>query len=344
MSGPAGVQEPRGQPGRRVRWAVVVRYTAVVVVLALAGFAVAQQWDEVANDLSRIGIGAILLSAAAAAVALGSSMMAWRSLLVDLGAPLRTIDAAPVFFVGQLGKYVPGTVWPVVMQMAFAKAHGVGRRTVATAFVALMLVTVVTGVVMAGLALPIGDPDVARRYWWVGIGVPVVLVLLHPPVFSRCANAVARLIRRSVEIQAVSRRGLVVCSAWSVVTWTAYGLHLVPVGERLGASGSGFFLTCVGAYALAWCVGFVIVIVPAGLGVREAALVFALRGALPTAAATALALTSRLVVTVVELVLAGFGARRIVAPPRTQPSTLTSEAPAPSASSPSRSDRPEDRL
>jgi hypothetical protein len=42
--------------------------------------------------------------------------MVWQTILADLGSRLRLTVAARIFFVGQLGKYLPGSVWPVVMQ------------------------------------------------------------------------------------------------------------------------------------------------------------------------------------------------------------------------------------
>jgi uncharacterized membrane protein YbhN (UPF0104 family) len=58
---------------------------------------------------------------------------------------------------------------------------------------------------------------------------------------------------------------------------------------------------------LAWTAGFLVLIVPAGAGAREAVLILALAPALPTAPATLLALLSRLLATVADLVWAAVG-------------------------------------
>jgi uncharacterized membrane protein YbhN (UPF0104 family) len=63
----------------------------------------------------------------------------------------------------------------------------------------------------------------------------------------------------------------------------------------------------VGGYALAWVVGFLVVVVPAGAGARELVLVAVLAGTLPHAAVLLVVLVSRVLVTLVDLLFAGLG-------------------------------------
>jgi uncharacterized membrane protein YbhN (UPF0104 family) len=62
-----------------------------------------------------------------------------------------------------------------------------------------------------------------------------------------------------------------------------------------------------GAYALAWSAGFVIVFFPGGIGPREAVLVAVLSPVMPAASALVVALASRMVMTIGDLLWAGAG-------------------------------------
>ncbi len=64
-------------------------------------------------------------------------------------------------------------------------------------------------------------------------------------------------------------------------------------------------LIALGGYAFAWCVGFVVVFAPAGAGIREVLLVAALGPVIGTGPATAVALVSRAVNTISDLLCAG---------------------------------------
>ena len=67
------------------------------------------------------------------------------------------------------------------------------------------------------------------------------------------------------------------------------------------------FALSLGAYALAWSVGFLIIFFPGGIGPREIALIAVLAPVMPSASALVVALASRVVMTVGDLVWAGVG-------------------------------------
>ena len=77
----------------------------------------------------------------------------------------------------------------------------------------------------------------------------------------------------------------------------------------LGADPLSVVIPAIGAFAAAWCAGFLVFVVPTGAGTREAVLTIALAPHLPgaTAAALTIAVVSRLVFTVADLVAALIG-------------------------------------
>jgi uncharacterized membrane protein YbhN (UPF0104 family) len=99
--------------------------------------------------------------------------------------------------------------------------------------------------------------------------------------------------------------------------WVSYGVHLTLLAHPLASAGHRLPLLATGAYALAWVVGFVVVIAPAGVGAREGMLVVALAPAMSASAATAVALVSRLVMTAGDFAWAAVAAaagRRAIRP------------------------------
>jgi hypothetical protein len=60
------------------------------------------------------------------------------------------------------------------------------------------------------------------------------------------------------------------------------------------------WLEAASIFALAWCAGFVVVFIPAGIGVRESVLAFLLSNIMPAGAALGLALLARLAWVVAE--------------------------------------------
>ncbi len=286
----------------------VVRIGFVVVAATLGVVAIARQWDGIREAVTRLSPAAMGAALLAVMGALLLSMVLWRLLLAGLGSPLPYVLSARVLFVSQLGKYVPGTVWPMLAQMEIGRDHGVPRRRSVTVFVLLMLFTFATGLLVATGTLPLVGAEELRRFRWIFLLTPALLVLLHPRVLNPLLDRLLRMTRRpGLEVPltfGVSCRAVLA----GIAQWVAYGVHVWVLGVQLGADPAAMAPLAVGGFALAWCVGYLGVITPAGLGVREVALVAILSPVLPPADAIVLALASRVIITVADLLLAGAAA------------------------------------
>lgn len=286
----------------------VRRVVRLALLLAAAGAclaAVVAERDQIAGSLGRLGPLSILLAAVLVVSASVLTMLSWRALLADLGSRLPLPAAARIFFLAQLGKYLPGSVWPLLAQVELGRDHHVPARRSATAAVVSLGVAVTTGLAVAASTLPVSTPAVFRRYWWAFAAIPVLIAVLHPRVLNPVLARACRLAGRSVPERPLTPRGILPAAGWMLLAWLCYGLQAVVLVRDLGGTGPAAGPGAIGAFALAWVVGFLVVFAPAGAGVREAALVLALSPALPAAAALLVALVSRLLLTAADLVLAG---------------------------------------
>jgi uncharacterized membrane protein YbhN (UPF0104 family) len=297
--------------GRRARLLRIVRIVLVVAVLGFLVLALVRRWSQVREQLALVDAWAVGLAFLLVLAGSGASMLAWRALLADLGSPLPTRAAARVFFLGQLAKYLPGSsVWAMVAQTELARDFGVPRKRAAAAALVLNLVILGIGLQLALLALPAllhsGAPGWLR---WSPLLVPVGLACLTPPLLTRLCNLALRVLRREPLDHPFSWRGLGPAVVALTATWLLYGLHATVLAVDLGADPVDFLPLATGAFAAAWCAGFLVVVVPTGAGTRELVLTLALAGQLPggTAAALTLAVVSRLLITVSDVAAAGLG-------------------------------------
>jgi hypothetical protein len=208
--------------------------------------------------------------------------------------------------IGQLGKYLPGSIWPVLAQMELGTAHRVPRHRSATASVLTMLLSVLTGLLTALVTLPFVAGS--TPYLWAFLAAPILLVCLHPRVLNRVLAPLLRLARRPPLEQPLTGRAVAAALAWAFASWVGYGLQIWLLATRVGLSYGTGALLATGAFAFAWCVGFLVVFAPAGAGVREVLLVTMLGPVVGTGAATAVALVSRVVMTVADLLTAAVAA------------------------------------
>lgn len=286
----------------------IVRWGFTMLAVALAVWAGADHWHEVAEAVRHLDAGWLALATLATLLNVATAGLAWRSLLADLGSRLLLATAARVFFVGQLGKYVPGSVWPMVMQAELASDHGVARRRTAAATMVTTMLGVACGLCVVLAALPFAPDVVPPGFGWAVFLVVPLLVMLHPAVLDRVINTtLARLGRDPLE-RRTTLRGTVTATGWVLLSWVAAGLQVWALAVSLGASANGRTLTlAIGGYALAWAVGFAVVVAPAGAGAREVALLAVLSVVLDRGAVLVVVLLSRVLFTAVDLVLAGIG-------------------------------------
>ncbi|MGB7981934.1 MAG: YbhN family protein [Candidatus Nanopelagicales bacterium] len=286
--------------GRGSRWlsVLLVGLVAVFLVVAVVGNA-----QAVRADLASLSWVDLLASGVAGALGVLSSGMAWRVVLRGLGAPVAVHPAMTMFAAGQLGKYVPGAVWTAAIQAELGARRGIARGTMLVSYLVALLIAVATGGVMGLLALLGGDQGRGPASVMVLVAVAIGVALGRPGWLNRgLAWAFARAGRVAPDI-ALPGRDLAAAMAWTLVCWVFLGAHAWLLARPLGA-GVGDLAPTIGAFALAFVAGLVVVPLPAGAGVREGVLVAALAGSIGAPAALTVSLVSRLVLLVVDVVLA----------------------------------------
>jgi hypothetical protein len=214
-----------------------------------------------------------------------------------------------VFFIGQIGKYLPGSVWPVLAQMELSSARGVPRAKAASASLILLALAVLCGGLAAAVTLPWVSVAVLHHYVWVLVVVAACAGMLCPPVLSTLLARACTLLRRPLVEPPPTTRRLGAGAGWLLLGFVLHGVAIWLIARDLTPSihGPRLLLLPVGGYALAWTAGFLVLLVPAGAGVREAVLVMALAPALAHGSALLLALVIRLLATGADLLWAACG-------------------------------------
>jgi len=285
--------------------------TFLILAFALAGLAIWRDRQKIGDGLHRLPIASLILSLVLAAGAVLATLPMWRSVLrgLDVCLPLR--PAARVFFVGQLGKYLPGSIWPVVAQMELARRHGIARARMLAGSVLTVVINVAVGGVIALVLLPFVNRDAFNRFWWLLVCLPVVITLLHPRIVMWAANRMLALLRRQPLDVQLGLGAELRAAAWGVLSWLLLGGHVYVLVSALGASGVHAAAASIAAVCLAISAGTLVLPAPAGAGVREIAFTLCLSTVLPAATALLVALLSRVMLIIVDF---GFAALAGVRP------------------------------
>lgn len=243
-------------------------------------------------------IVAAVVSGLAAMSLLGAN---WLLIITHAGWPAPWRRGLNWFFVGQLGKYVPGGIWPIVGQAELAHRastpRSVAYSTTALSMVATLLGAAATAAV-AGLISP-ADSRIVPGLLTVGL-VACFVILASSRVRAWLHRLVDRFTERGLRLpEAAWFTGIV---GRYLPVWILFAGMNIFSAAALGATiDASLVTTLIYATCVSWIAGFVIIGLPGGLGVREAVFISLMTAPLGAGVAVSVAVISRVVSVVVDL-------------------------------------------
>ena len=231
----------------------------------------------------------------------------WRRILAEWKTRIGYDDAARIWLVSSLGKYLPGKqVWLILMMGKMAEAVQVPPAAAAGSSIVNVLVNLAMGFVVAIAA---GWRTLARMtvgHEWIAIALGVAMVagvVALPSLLPVMISGVRRITRRELALDALPRRAIYIAIVGNLVAWVLYGWSFQLLVHGVLGRADGRFSDYVAAYAASYVIGYLVFVLPAGVGVREAVQTAALATmGLNSKEALAVAVASRLWLTVLEIV------------------------------------------
>jgi hypothetical protein len=258
---------------RRIQW-VLLGLGLVAISLTLA-----RNWTGFQEALT---INPTRMLSAVAICLVGIVLLGWSWAVIHPPTAAK-LSLVRRFVLAQPGKYVPGGIAMPVGQVMLSK----DQDTSGAASVARLLLhsaTMVAGGLIASGALAVSEDRRLVALAAFSLGLLLAGWLAASDV-SGLFNALGRTISRirPVRIPELPGLGLKVRVKIFALVISCAGLTALGIAFAvLDAAGiAGSTGAAVGAFTLAWTVGFVAVPIPAGAGIREAALIFAVGAADP---------------------------------------------------------------
>lgn len=247
-------------------------------------------------------IGAVLIDI----VAYFCLILAWLILmhLVDVRLPLWSTGRG--YILSFLPRYIPGTVWGYLSRSEWlAQTAGVSFRQSGFASTAEIGLQVFTSVLCAMLlvASPILQISIL-----IASGVGAVFIVRF------WANLYTRLLRQqtpAVGHVAFSWGYLLIAFVAYTVFWLLQGLATWLIAISVSQSTSLTIPLATSVFAGSWLVGFLTIVIPSGLGVREWTMSYLLieNANLTAEEAASVSILARLAIIVAELLLLAWATR-----------------------------------
>lgn len=259
-----------------------------------------KNWDYVSSQLLTTSPSALITALALMILCFTCLSFGYVSCLRMANANIHPLAAMRILIASQLGKYLPGKIFLIVGQIVLCKQAGFSMKQCVIAFLAHQIFTV-------SVAVLISIPLLVKQTDYVSlilVSCSVVgLIVLASGIWIRPVNALQRW-RNKPELVKPSLRVMIEAILWIAGAWICYGGCTMALTIELMPELDPLVMMRIGiASVAAWLIGFLSLITPSGIGIREGSFVLLVRALIPEPTAMIVALIMRILWTFFELVV-----------------------------------------
>jgi len=290
---------------RRGSW--WLRALQTVVLVGAAYYLITKQitphWPDIRARQFAWQAGPLVLGSLIVLGTLTVLVGAWTASLRWCAAQITALDAAKVWFTANLARFLPGGVWQFASLALMASRYGVSTAAATATVLLEQIVLLITGLAVVAVF----TPAVLHAAWWQGALVVAIILGIVILALPRPGGRLGRWLERYVPSlkqvwSQLGARHLLLFIVILIVPWLMYGtaFRLLAIGLLGSVAGSwGFYIA---AFTGSYLAGVIAVFAPAGLFVREAALIGVLTPVIGGGDAAILAVASRIWLTALEIV------------------------------------------
>ena len=258
-------------------------------------------WSDYGDEISSARWGWLILAAPLAFIGMSMLALVWKNVIIALGQKATYRDAFVWYQIGNLGKYIPGGIFQIVGRGELATRGGVTRSVAYNSVALSMGATYIAGGLVCALLLPfvLLEHGTIGNTWWVFLVIPIGFAVLHPKILGKMLAIAEKVFGGSDEKVVPKWNTSVKLVGRYAPGWFVNGLACWVAALCFDPGAP--FLTVVFAGIISWVAGFLVIFVPSGLGVREAAFVLITSASLGSSTAATVAIVSRLIFVLADL-------------------------------------------
>jgi hypothetical protein len=302
---------------RNTAWRVLKVVLFLVILIGIGRALLpdlrAMDWDQVRTyrpEAGRLVVSLVLL----VGVYLAHAFL-WRRIVTDLGLGRPSArNVVRIVFVSSLGRYIPGKFWQLAGLAALAKRAGIPAGGAAAASLLGQFAFLATGLLFLAVQIPDFGRGAPLRF------AGILLVLAAGMIWVLTETPTGRKGREWVRARLGNRIGERLAAAFDLaerirgrdaILWgVGYGLSWVALGFAFSLFVTAFVPEATevsrrlaGTVAASYLAGYLVLVAPAGLGVREGTMTGLLAAvpSIPIEAAVVVAVLSRVWFTIAEI-------------------------------------------
>jgi len=282
------------------------RIAGIIILLILfyfLGKSLYHNWQSIIAAKLRFNFVYIILSYLSMTISFIVVAYTWKRNLSVLNEHISLGTALRINALATIPKYAPGKVWGIVGKIYLAKKEGISEHISVITISLETILSLLAGVI---LFLFVGVSILKKSnipYIYYVLSIPICLIITYPKILIKVTNVFLKLFKRPViDIMPTYLQILELLLLYGF-GWILQGIGIVLLIKSFYPLSMSHFLLISGVHAFSFVVGFVSLITPAGLGIKEGVLSYFLVTslAIPSAIAILISLIIRIWGTIGEI-------------------------------------------
>jgi len=282
---------------------VIKIFFLLIVFALLLGFLISNL-NVTIDTLAKIKIIPLLVSLIVLPLfPIGNTIIwAYITRLNRIEMPFRKLLVLKIY--SDLGKYLPGRLWGYGFLMSYYSKDGKSNTFVAySAFLEQALSTLSICIILVSSILFLPAEEFNEITYLSCVLLIILLFVITPKIFEYLANKMLGWIGRNRIKVTLNYLQLLKITMFYIINWFFFALAFMFFLTSFGIDVKSNLPYLIVSISFSSIAGLIAVFAPGGIGVREGALAFTLNRIMALEIASTIAISSRIWVTVSELVI-----------------------------------------
>lgn len=266
--------------------AVILKIALTLVVVYFVYRQVGNNWGEIQDYNWQIDYWMLLLSVLAGLGTFVVMASNWQRLIRGFGHKVSLTKSFRIFYLSDLGRYIPGKIWPLLGILYLTKKEGIPPEQATASFVLVQMFAIPASLFVFVVALQL-EPGLlvdqvavlgaTSTYLltavWIALSATLVL---WPQRLLKLGNAVLRRFSRpEVQFELDKKVALRLFVGYAV-GWFCYGIAFYLFVRSVMPEAGLSLVAAAGIFNAAYQIGYLTLFAPGGLGPREMVMGFML--------------------------------------------------------------------
>ena len=282
----------------------IVQLITVIIASIFLGGLFWKYSDKVSNLHWDLNYFYLFLSVLAFSSLFFIASFAWMLILHKLDINISFRKSMEIWVASLIGKYIPGKVWVVLGRVYIGQKLGISKMKMSLATILEIILMHSSGIIIFFFSLVFWKQIAFSYQVWTYLVIFCVLslIVMHPFVLQRVVKFFLRILKKKEVSVDIAYKDVLSLLAFYLFFWFCTGVSIYFLTKSFYPVTIADLPVISGIWAISTILGVVAFIVPGGIGVREGVAVFLLQSLIPVHLALLVAISARILLTILELV------------------------------------------